>query len=140
MEQKYVVICDDNTTFLHLMKQLFERKGFHVRTARDGDEVLGLISSTRPDFLLLDLQMPATGGIAVLESLQSLEGKRPYTLVVSAYEGPEWSRRAASLGAQEFWMKPFNAFELTERLRTLAQPPPQQAPREALVGPAHAPD
>jgi DNA-binding response OmpR family regulator len=119
MDEKTVVICDDNTTFRHLMKQLFERKGFRVRTAGDGDEGLSLIRSYRPDFLLLDLEMP-TDGASVLESLQTLEGKRPYTIVISVYTGAERRRRAAALGAQEFWEKPFNAFDLTSRVRSLA--------------------
>jgi CheY-like chemotaxis protein len=120
LNEKTVVICDDNSTFRLLMKQLFEKKGFRVRTAGDGDEGVTLVRSFRPDFLLLDLEMP-TDGTYVLEALQSLEGKRPYTIVITVYTGAERRRLAKALGAHEFWEKPFNALELTTRVQSLAQ-------------------
>lgn len=115
------MICDDNATFVTLMKQLFVKQGFDVRTADDGDEGLSLVRTHRPDVLLLDLQMPSIDGISVLEGIKGLDGKRPYTVVISAHEGSEKREQATSLGAQEVWRKPFNASELLGRIANLIE-------------------
>ena len=64
--------------------------------------------------------MPDVDGLSVLESLQSLGGKRPYTLVLSAFDREERKRQARALGADEIWSKPFNAHELITRFLKLA--------------------
>jgi CheY-like chemotaxis protein len=121
VEQKSLLVCDDNPTHLLLMKQIFAKRGFRVWTACGGEAGMSLVRTVRPDFLLLDLEMPDVDGISVLESLKTLDGKRPYTLVLSAYGGDERRRQATSVGAEEVWSKPFNAFELTSRVLALAE-------------------
>jgi CheY-like chemotaxis protein len=130
MDQKSVVVCDDNPTFLILMKQIFAKRGFGVWTACDGEQGLSLVRAVRPGFLLLDLEMPGTDGMRVLETLQTLDGKKPYTIVLSAYDGTARRERAKELGAQEVWSKPFNAFELTERIQSLIEPAAAEAASE----------
>jgi len=121
LEQKSLIVCDDNPTHLLLMKQIFSKRGFRVWSACGGQTGMSLIRAVRPDFLLLDLEMPDVDGLAVLESLKSLGGKRPYTLVLSAFGREERRRQARALGAEEVWSKPFNAHELITRLQTLAE-------------------
>ncbi len=120
MEAKSIVVCDDNPTLLFLMKQIFSKRGFRVWSACDGAQGLSLVRTVRPDFLLLDLEMPETDGMDVLEALRTLDGKKPYTFVLSAYEGAARRERAKELGAEEVWSKPFNAYELTARILSLS--------------------
>lgn len=114
-----IVVCDDNAALSALMQHLLRRKGFKVMTAGDGGEGLELVRSTAPDLLLLDLAMPGTDGLAVLETLQALAGKRPYTIVVTGQEGKDAAGRATELGAREVWKKPFNAADLIGRIEGL---------------------
>jgi CheY-like chemotaxis protein len=121
LEQKSLVVCDDNPTHLLLMKQIFSKRGFRVWTACGGEPALALIRSARPDFLLLDLEMPDVDGLSVLEGLKALDGKRPYVLVLSAFDGLARRRQATALGAAEVWSKPFSAHDLITRLEALAE-------------------
>jgi CheY-like chemotaxis protein len=120
VEQKSLIVCDDNPTHLLLMKQIFTKRGFRVWSACGGESGLTLLRAVRPDFLLLDLEMPDVDGIAVLEGLKSLGDERPYTLVLSAFDAEERANKAKALGADEVWSKPFNAHELISRLLSLA--------------------
>jgi len=121
VEKKMIVICDDNAALAVLMKHLLQKKGFSVRTAGDGSEGLGLLRSIEPDILLLDLAMPGTDGLSVLEAMKDLAGKRPYTIVISGQKGEEGKARAKALGSDEVWSKPFNTADLIARLESLIQ-------------------
>ncbi len=118
-KQKMIVVCEDNANMAWIMSHLLSTKGFKVMTAGDGSEGLELVRVMAPDLLLLDMAMPGTDGLAVLETLKSLPGKRPYTIVVSGQEGKEAVTRATELGAREVWKKPINAAELIAHIEKL---------------------
>lgn len=117
--KKMIVICDDNASLAVLMKHLLQKKGFSVMTAGDGGEGLALMRKAAPDILLLDLAMPGVDGLAVLEKMRELEGKRPYTIVISGQKGREGKERAKALASDEVWDKPFNTADLIGRLEGL---------------------
>ncbi|MBI3289120.1 MAG: response regulator transcription factor [Elusimicrobia bacterium] len=119
MNKKTVVVCDDNSALTGLMQHLLRKQGFSVLTAENGSEALEQIRSSRPHLLLLDLAMPGTDGLAVLEALKTGPSPRPYTIVVSAQEGQYGRERALALGSDEVWRKPFNAAELLGRIESL---------------------
>jgi DNA-binding response OmpR family regulator len=119
--KRMIVICDDNVPLVMLMQHLLTKQGFSVATAGDGAEGLDLIRSIRPDLLLLDLAMPQRDGLGVLSELQGLEGKRPYTIVVSGQEGTDVQEKTTALGADELWRKPFNVAELIAKIEGLIQ-------------------
>lgn len=119
VRKRMIVICDDNAALAALMQHLLRKQGFSVLTAGDGGEGLELLRATAPDLLLLDLAMPGTDGLAVLDAMRGLEGKRPYTIVISGQEGKDARARATELGAKEVWKKPFNAADLIARIGAL---------------------
>jgi two-component system phosphate regulon response regulator PhoB len=116
--KKLIVICDDNAALNSLMQHLLKTKGFSVRGALDGEEGLELIRASRPDLLLLDLAMPARDGLGVLQSLNSSGEKKPYTIVITGQEAAARDK-AAALGSNEVWRKPFNAAVLIARIEAL---------------------
>lgn len=120
MGKKTIIICDDNDPLVTVMSQFFRKNGYSVMTACDGREGLELTRSSHPDLLLLDLEMPGLDGMGVLHGLAELEGKKPYTVVVTAQESAERKQAALDLGAGECWTKPFNAGLLLKRLESLA--------------------
>ena len=114
-----VVICDDNAALALLMKHLLSKKGFSVRTAGDGNEGLDIIRAVAPDLLLLDLAMPGLDGLGVLKKLPVVDGKKPYTIVITGQESVDMREQAATLGSDEVWRKPFNAGVLISRIEAL---------------------
>lgn len=117
--KKMIVICDDNAALAALMQHLLKKKGFSVVTAGDGREGLDMVRAAAPDLLLLDLAMPGMDGLGVLEALKGVEGRKPYTIVITGQESKDARERASALGSNEVWRKPFNAGELIVRIDAL---------------------
>ena len=118
----YILIVDDEETNLLLMRRLLERDGYtQVAWTRRSDEVVALFEARRPDLLLLDLQMPAPDGFAVMELLRPWTAGETYVpvLVLTADAGQQTRRRALDQGAKDFLTKPLDAVEVSLRIRNL---------------------
>lgn len=72
-EKKKVCIIDDDPHLREIYFTKFTQEGFQVVVAVDGEEGLRCIRETRPDIILLDLQMPVKNGIEVLQELDTDE-------------------------------------------------------------------
>ena len=116
---KTIVVCDDHVALLGIIKHLLSKRGFSVLTATNGEDGVALVRSASPDLLILDLSMPELDGIGVLKRISAMEGKRPYTLVLSGQEGDHKRQEAMALGARELWKKPFDASQFMARIETL---------------------
>lgn len=68
---KYVLIVDDDKDFCEVLKAKFEKKGFLVELAHDGEEGLEKVKTKTPDVLILDVMMPKKSGFEVCKTLKS---------------------------------------------------------------------
>jgi CheY-like chemotaxis protein len=82
MEQRLVLIVDDDPGILDLHSRLVKQIGCQAVTARNGREALEAVEHTRPDLILLDLMMPEMDGFAVIEALQAREATRSIPVIV----------------------------------------------------------
>lgn len=78
---KTVLIADDDVDFLAALAQRCKSLGLHVETARDGAAVLAKVIANEPDLLVLDVNMPAGGGLDVAEKLLSDPRIRPFPVI-----------------------------------------------------------
>ena len=78
-----------------------------VGEASDGFAAYDLINSLRPDIVLIDIQMPGMTGLDVLEKIRSEDLISPAFIIMSGYDDFEFARRAVSLAAVEYLLKPF---------------------------------
>lgn len=72
--KKKIAIIEDEPTIVEMYKTKFEKEGYEVHTAGDGNEGIKLIGSINPDMVLLDLMMPNKTGIEMLEELRGKPG------------------------------------------------------------------
>jgi signal transduction histidine kinase/CheY-like chemotaxis protein len=82
MEQRLVLIVDDDPGILDLHSRLVKQIGCQAVTARNGRAALEAVEHTRPDLILLDLMMPEMDGFAVIEALQARETTRTIPVIV----------------------------------------------------------
>lgn len=68
--EKLLLVVDDEEEIVTMFRFGFEREGFRVVTASNGQEALGTIRSQKVDLILLDLMMPVLGGFETLRMLQ----------------------------------------------------------------------
>ncbi|MCZ7644822.1 MAG: response regulator [Planctomycetota bacterium] len=75
-----LLVVDDDRNLRLLYKEEFEEEGYGVRTAGGGAEALEMVSTRRPDLVILDISMPGLDGIALLERLQTLDRRLPVVI------------------------------------------------------------
>jgi two-component system LytT family response regulator len=110
-----VLVVDDEPLVREGIRVLLERE-VDVRMlgeARNGEEAVERIRELRPDFVMLDVQMPGMDGLAVVEALEPAE--RPAIVFVTAYG--EYAIRAFDMHAVDYLLKPFDAERFATALR-----------------------
>lgn len=119
-----VLICDDSTTNVLLLKALLEAEGLEqVVTQTDPRQVLPCLQSPGDvDLLLLDLEMPHMHGFDVMRAIREMKsgqvGMMPI-LVITGSAAKDAKTRALELGATDFVHKPFEQSEVLLRVRNL---------------------
>ena len=113
---RILAVDDDPQTLRYMREVLVEADCDPVLTG-DPEAVRPLIAEHRPHLVLLDLMLPGTDGMALMEELPELR-ERP-VIFVSAYGGDQRITRALELGADDYIVKPFSPTELIARIRTV---------------------
>jgi len=118
-----ILVVEDDPLMLELITTRLDLAGFQTFYARNGREGLNRIQETRPDGLVLDINMPVMDGFAVLSHLKAYGGQCPPTLVLTARNKPEDVKTAIALGARDFLAKPFRDDQLIARVGRLVRRP-----------------
>ncbi|MFA6600944.1 MAG: response regulator [Candidatus Omnitrophota bacterium] len=104
---KTLLIVDDEFEICDFLKTFFEEREYQVRTATSGQAALREIAESRPNVVLLDIQMPVMDGMAVLKKIkQDFPGVK--VIMVTAVETREKIEEAIRLGADNYITKPLS--------------------------------
>jgi len=139
LAQPLILLVDDERAITDNLAPFFERAGFRVSIAHDGDTALRLAAERDPDVIILDVLMPGPDGREVCRRLRASGDWTPVVMLTQV-GGP--GERALSLeeGADDYLNKPFDPQELLARVRAVlrrARPgvPPLSAARTLRSGP-----
>ncbi len=114
-----ILVVDDDPNLRLLAESALSRDGYQVLQAENGEQALEYVRSTRPDLVLLDVNMPGMDGIAVLKRLRAEGRTRSTPVLMLTVEGNEPATRAAfDAGANDYLAKPFTIPQLNARVRT----------------------
>lgn len=105
-----LAIIDDEEETRQIMVSFIDWETYGITVvgeASDGFTAYNLINSMRPDIVLIDIQMPGMTGLDVLEKIRSENLISPAFIIMSGYDDFEFARRAISLAAVEYLLKPF---------------------------------
>ncbi len=101
-----VLICDDQMIVCEGLERILEATSDIkvVGTALNGQEALDMISSTKPDLVLMDLKMPVMNGII---STRKIRERYPdiYVLILTTYDDDDWIFDAVRAGASGYLLK-----------------------------------
>lgn len=101
-----VAIIEDEEILLKVLKEKFEKSGFEVSTAADGEQAIEVVKGVKPDMVLLDLVLPKKDGYAVLTELKADPELRAIPVIVLSNLGQdEEIKRALQLGAADYLVK-----------------------------------
>jgi diguanylate cyclase (GGDEF)-like protein len=115
-----VLMADDQTELLYLMKEMVEYSGFDVFTATDGVEAMKAVFETHPDIIVLDYNMPRKNGLEVAQDLKNnpLFAHIPI-MIVTAFGEKHAKLKGLSMGIDDYLIKPVDADELVARIRMI---------------------
>ncbi|MDZ7751875.1 MAG: Hpt domain-containing protein [Gammaproteobacteria bacterium] len=118
-----VLVVDDSLTVRRVAERFLERNGMEVLTARDGLEALALLEEHAPDVMLLDIEMPRMDGYELATSVRNDARLRHLPIImITSRSGHKHSERARSLGVNHYLNKPYQEFELLDRIHALTAP------------------
>jgi DNA-binding NtrC family response regulator len=115
---KLLIIDDDPKVSWILTEGL--SSDFEIVSARDGIEGIQMVSTEKPDLVLLDIKMPGMTGIEVLEKLGKMENK-PDVVMLSGHGETKNIVESMRLGAAEFINKPFDVKEVEIHINSVLE-------------------
>ena len=105
-EQRKILIVDDDPDLVAALSLRLRRCQCTVVQAADAMAAVQVARKEMPDLIVLDLGLPAGGGLTVLERLKKLSAVAQIPVVILSGAGNEMVEAAADLGAQAFFHKP----------------------------------
>ena len=112
-----ILVVDDDTKILNLVRAYLEREGFAVITASDGRAALAAVRESHPRLVVLDVMLPELDGIAVLRTLR--ESSNIPVLILSARGAIADRVYGINEGADDYLAKPFSPAELVVRVKAI---------------------
>ncbi len=113
-----ILVVDDVPANVRLLEAVLAPSGYDIVSATDGDDALGLVASSKPDLVLLDVMMPEPDGYEVCRRLRE-EDETAVLPVIMVTASTDEKTKAIQAGADDLIAKPFNHDELLTRIRSL---------------------
>ena len=116
-----LLIVDDELDVREFARNFFKKRKIDCLTAESGEEALKIISSDKPQLVLLDIRMSGMNGLDVLKKIKEID-KAIDVIMVTGVEEEEGMKNAKELGASGYIHKPLKLDELEETvLKRLAK-------------------
>ncbi len=106
-----ILLVDDDYEFLRAMKKMFERSGYDVTGASDGQEALEALSGEAFDLIISDLRMPNLGGMELMEEIKKRRIRTP-VIFITAFGEVESYMDLMNMGAFDYINKPVKGQEI----------------------------
>lgn len=115
---KKILVVDDDMDFVRLLTLRLKSNNFDVVVAYDGLQAIERANKEKPDLILLDMKMPAGGGLTVFENLRvSTETIATPVIFITAYPSEETKRKVMEKGAVDYIAKPFDPASLIAKVK-----------------------
>jgi DNA-binding response OmpR family regulator len=131
MNQRRVLVVDDEPTIAESVAARLRAEGFVVETAADGPSAVAACRASNPDLVVLDVMLPGFDGLEVCRRIQA---DRPVpVLMLTARDAETDLLVGLGVGADDYLTKPFSLRELVARVHVLLRRVERSVPREDLA-------
>jgi DNA-binding response OmpR family regulator len=113
-----ILVIEDDRAIRKALKQLFEPEGYAVELIQDGAAGLEALCVSRPDMIILDLNLPAMSGRDVCRAIRKESPLVPI-IVLTAVDSEADRVLLLELGSDDYVTKPFSPRELLARVRAV---------------------
>ncbi len=116
-----VLIAEDSHDTRVMLKRAFELKGYSVVEAADGGEALEAVHATRPNLIVIDLNMPVVDGLETVKNIREREapGEHIPIVCITAFDVYGMKEAALETGCNSYLSKPLDMEELDRALKDL---------------------
>jgi len=123
-----VLIVDDDTSIVEMIRMGLEADGMRVLAAGDGAEALDVLQREPVDVVLLDIMMPRVDGWMALMEIRNNPVTADIPVIMLTAKTQDLAKILAfKQGVQQYVTKPFNLMELSARVRSLTRNRPRAA-------------
>lgn len=120
MQDKLVLVVEDEPAIREMVKFALERAGFRVATAHHADAARLCVAGERPDLILLDWMMPGTSGLELARELKGGATTRDIPIIMLTARAEEDDKvRGLNIGCDDYVSKPFSIPELVARIQAV---------------------
>ncbi len=119
MDNKKVLIVEDDKSTREAMSEILELEGYQVKKAITAREAIDTLLETSFDVILCDLVLPDITGFSIIDHvIASHTGPRPVIIIVSGLDDRDNMRKGMELGVDDYVTKPFTRNELLKTIKT----------------------
>ncbi|AGB41577.1 response regulator with CheY-like receiver domain and winged-helix DNA-binding domain [Halobacteroides halobius DSM 5150] len=117
MEDKEILIVDDDQNVHEILSLYFKKEGCSVLVANDGAEALEKADNNEPDLIILDIMMPKLDGLEVIKNIRQ---NNDVPVIFLSAKSEEFDRiLGLELGADDYVTKPFSPREIIARAKAI---------------------
>lgn len=117
MNEKLILVVEDEPSLAEVVSLYLKRAGFQVQVASDGRLAMSILEKRIPDFVIMDIMLPEVDGLSLTRWLRD-RSDVPIIMVTARRE--EVDRIAGlEIGADDYVVKPFSPQELVSRVRAV---------------------
>lgn len=118
----YILVVDDSLSARRSLAQFVQDLGFSVRTARDGMEAVSIIETSKPDMLIVDMEMPKMNGLELTSHVRATPDINNIPVIMVTSRSTDKHRHAAiDKGVNHYMIKPFDEDELAHQINTMLE-------------------
>ena len=120
MQDKLVLVVEDEASIREMVKFALERANFRVTTAPSAADARLCIVEDRPDLILLDWMMPGVSGLELARELKGSATTRDIPIIMLTARAEEEDKvRGLNTGCDDYVSKPFSFPELIARIQAV---------------------
>jgi chemosensory pili system protein ChpA (sensor histidine kinase/response regulator) len=112
------LVVDDSITVRRVTERFLQRQGMRVMTAKDGLDAISVLQDTKPDVILLDIEMPRMDGYEFASHVRNDERYADVPIImITSRVGDKHRARAIELGVNDYLGKPYQDAQLLEAIQ-----------------------
>ncbi|MDH4046813.1 MAG: Hpt domain-containing protein [Gammaproteobacteria bacterium] len=121
-QRPLALVVDDSITVRRVMERFLQRNGMRVATAKDGLDAISVLSESKPDIILLDIEMPRMDGYEFAKHVRNDERVADVPIImITSRSGDKHRARAIEIGVNDYLGKPYQDSRLLESIRRLLE-------------------
>ena len=102
-----LLIVDDDIPTADFLSRYLGKRDYEIFIANDGESALSIVKEKQPNIVLLDIKMPGTSGMTVLQKIKEID-KNAKVIMMTAIKDESMIELAREYGASDYITKPFS--------------------------------